>query len=238
MRVTIIMVMARREPFTLVYADEVKPHLRAIEARYHSVIRSVVETQLLHEPDVETRNRKPLKRPIVFGADWELRIGPDNRFRVFYQVNRGKPCSSRPGHRRQRSKSFVFRGRGVYGMKIASVADMKARLSAYLKESQEGPVIVTRNGKAVAVLLAVTDDDESGTVGVGPFAQVPGASRQVAPPDRGDRRHSTRAILAGSGRRKLQHCRKEETSETPKELTGPQPRLFDLPCLAASFCER
>src|SRR5580692_6629293 len=45
-------------------------------------------------------------------------------------------------------------------MKIASVADVKARLSAYLKESEEGPVVVTRNGKAVAVLLAVTDDDE------------------------------------------------------------------------------
>ena len=36
---------------------------------------------------METRNRKPLKRPIAFGADWELRLGPDNRFRVFYQVN-------------------------------------------------------------------------------------------------------------------------------------------------------
>ena len=45
-------------------------------------------------------------------------------------------------------------------MKIASVANIKARLSAYLKESEEGPVVVTRNGKAVAVLLAVTDDDE------------------------------------------------------------------------------
>ena len=45
-------------------------------------------------------------------------------------------------------------------MKIASVANIKARLSAYLKESREGPVVVTRNGKAVAVLLAVTDDDE------------------------------------------------------------------------------
>src|SRR6266403_5440328 len=45
-------------------------------------------------------------------------------------------------------------------MKIASVADVKARLSAYLKESQEGPVIITRNGKAAAVLLAVTDEDE------------------------------------------------------------------------------
>ncbi len=45
-------------------------------------------------------------------------------------------------------------------MKIASVADVKAKLSAYLKETQRGPVIVTRNGKAVAVLLAVTDEDE------------------------------------------------------------------------------
>jgi prevent-host-death family protein len=45
-------------------------------------------------------------------------------------------------------------------MKIASVADVKAHLSAYLKESQQGPVVVTRNGKAVAVLLAVTDEDE------------------------------------------------------------------------------
>jgi prevent-host-death family protein len=45
-------------------------------------------------------------------------------------------------------------------MKIASVADVKARLSAYLKESEDGPVVVTRNGKAVAVLVAVTDDDE------------------------------------------------------------------------------
>ena len=45
-------------------------------------------------------------------------------------------------------------------MKIASVATVKARLSAYLKESQEGPVIITQNGKAVAVLLAVTNEDE------------------------------------------------------------------------------
>jgi hypothetical protein len=78
--------MAKKQPFTLVYADEIKEHLRAIEAKYHPVIQSAIETQLLHEPDVETRNRKPLKRPIAFGADWELRLGPDNRFRVFYQV--------------------------------------------------------------------------------------------------------------------------------------------------------
>ncbi|MBI2301053.1 MAG: type II toxin-antitoxin system Phd/YefM family antitoxin [Armatimonadetes bacterium] len=45
-------------------------------------------------------------------------------------------------------------------MKIASVADVKARFSGYLRDSQDGPVVVTRHGRAVAVLLAVSDDDE------------------------------------------------------------------------------
>jgi prevent-host-death family protein len=45
-------------------------------------------------------------------------------------------------------------------MKIASVAEMKAQLSAYLKATEEGPVIVTRNGKPVAVLLGVEDEEE------------------------------------------------------------------------------
>ncbi len=85
------MVMARKQPWVLVYADEVKGHLRAIETKYHSLIESEVENQLLHDPDVETRNRKPLERPIAFGADWELRLGPDNRFRVFYQVKADSP---------------------------------------------------------------------------------------------------------------------------------------------------
>jgi prevent-host-death family protein len=40
------------------------------------------------------------------------------------------------------------------------VAEVKARLSSYLKATAEGPVVVTRNGKAVAVLLGVEDDKE------------------------------------------------------------------------------
>jgi hypothetical protein len=82
----ILVIMAKPAPFALVYADEVKQHLRAIEIKYHSLIQSEVEAQLLFDADVETRNRKPLKRQLAFGADWELRLGPDNRFRVFYQV--------------------------------------------------------------------------------------------------------------------------------------------------------
>ena len=45
-------------------------------------------------------------------------------------------------------------------MKIAPVADIKAQFSSYLKASEEGPVVVTKNGKPVAVLLSVKDEDE------------------------------------------------------------------------------
>lgn len=45
-------------------------------------------------------------------------------------------------------------------MKIASVAEVKARFSAFLKESEHGAVIVTRNGRPVAALVTVRDDDE------------------------------------------------------------------------------
>lgn len=46
-------------------------------------------------------------------------------------------------------------------MKIAALADVKAHLSAYVDECEnEGPVIITRNGKAAAVLLAPKDDDD------------------------------------------------------------------------------
>ncbi len=80
--------MTPRLAFELIYAPLVKRHLRAIEPKYHSFIREAIELQLKHEPDVETKNRKPLKRPILLGAKWELRCGRNNRFRVFYKVDR------------------------------------------------------------------------------------------------------------------------------------------------------
>ncbi len=80
--------MTTTNPFRLVYATQVKTHLKAIDRKYHPVIRQEIEIQLRFEPDVETRNRKPLTRTIEFGADWEMGCGPNNRFRMFYEVNR------------------------------------------------------------------------------------------------------------------------------------------------------
>jgi hypothetical protein len=42
---------------------------------------------LLFEPNIETKNRKPLRQPAPFNAEWELRFGPDNRFRVLYDID-------------------------------------------------------------------------------------------------------------------------------------------------------
>jgi prevent-host-death family protein len=45
-------------------------------------------------------------------------------------------------------------------VKIASVAEVKSQLSAFLKASERGPVVVTRNGRPVAVIVGVQDEDE------------------------------------------------------------------------------
>ena len=45
-------------------------------------------------------------------------------------------------------------------MRVASVADVKAKFSSYLKTSEEGPVVITKNGKPVAVILSIADEDE------------------------------------------------------------------------------
>ena len=45
-------------------------------------------------------------------------------------------------------------------MKIASVAYVKGQFSAFLKSSEGGPVVVTRNGRPVAVIVGVQDEDE------------------------------------------------------------------------------
>lgn len=48
----------------------------------------------------------------------------------------------------------------IMAMKIASVAEIKAKFSAFLKASEGGPIIVTRNGRPVAVIVGVQDEDE------------------------------------------------------------------------------
>lgn len=45
-------------------------------------------------------------------------------------------------------------------MKIAPLAEVKDRFSAYIEESRESPVVVTRNGRPVAMLISIEEEDD------------------------------------------------------------------------------
>jgi hypothetical protein len=79
--------MGKRSEFTLCFAPESIEHLGWIDRKYHGLLRRTIQEQLTHTPTQETRNRKPLDPPSPFEASWELRCGPDSRFRIFYDVD-------------------------------------------------------------------------------------------------------------------------------------------------------
>ena len=74
-------------------------------------------------------------------------------------------------------------------MRIAPLADVKARLSAYLEECErEGPIVITRNGRPAAVLLTpLNEDDLEGLL----FARSPRFQALLE--------RSRRSIRAGKG---------------------------------------
>jgi mRNA-degrading endonuclease RelE of RelBE toxin-antitoxin system len=67
--------------YRIEYSPATEQHLRVLTARQRCVVFDAVDQQLEHEPDVETRNRKPMRpNPL---APWELRIG---ELRVYYEI--------------------------------------------------------------------------------------------------------------------------------------------------------
>ena len=56
--------------------------MRWLTTRQQTIVLDAVDRQLLNQPNVETRNRKPMRPNPV--APWELRIG---NLRVYYEVN-------------------------------------------------------------------------------------------------------------------------------------------------------
>ena len=45
-------------------------------------------------------------------------------------------------------------------MEIAPVTEVKAKLSEFIADSKNEPVVITRNGKAVAALIHLSDEAE------------------------------------------------------------------------------
>jgi mRNA-degrading endonuclease RelE of RelBE toxin-antitoxin system len=73
--------------FEIEYAPEVIDHLLVIDRKYHGLIRRAIYEQLRFTPEEETRNRKPLQKPVSLQATWEFRFGPANRFRAYYEID-------------------------------------------------------------------------------------------------------------------------------------------------------
>ncbi len=67
--------------FEIKFTEGAIEDLRSLKRAERRKILAELESQLIYEPAVETRNRKRL-RPNKL-AEWELRI---DRFRVFYDV--------------------------------------------------------------------------------------------------------------------------------------------------------
>lgn len=68
--------------FEIDFSPEAVEHLKNLTARERSLVLDQIGIQLAHEPDIETRRRKPLRPNPLF--PWELRLG---NLRVFYDVD-------------------------------------------------------------------------------------------------------------------------------------------------------
>jgi mRNA-degrading endonuclease RelE of RelBE toxin-antitoxin system len=67
--------------YTIEYSPDAEEHLQRLTARQRKIVLDTVDRQLLNQPNVETKNRKPMRPNPV--APWELRIGS---LRVYYDV--------------------------------------------------------------------------------------------------------------------------------------------------------
>jgi mRNA-degrading endonuclease RelE of RelBE toxin-antitoxin system len=68
--------------YRIEFTHEADEHLGLLAARERATLLDQIERQLLHQPTVETRNRKPMRpNPL---APWELRVG---HLRAYYEVS-------------------------------------------------------------------------------------------------------------------------------------------------------
>jgi mRNA-degrading endonuclease RelE of RelBE toxin-antitoxin system len=68
-------------PYVIEYSPQAEDHMRWLTTRQQRTVLDTVDRQLLHQPAMETRNRKPMRPNPV--APWELRIGD---LRVYYET--------------------------------------------------------------------------------------------------------------------------------------------------------
>src|SRR5881394_2753577 len=88
-------------------------------------------------------------------------IRPEQSLPRFLSDRQGEAGSTDRCRRSERPEPPVRWRGGSSAMKTASAAKIAAQFDDYLEATREQPVLVTKNGKPVAVLLAVQDKAEA-----------------------------------------------------------------------------
>ena len=94
------------------------------------------------------------------------------------------------------------------------MAEVKAHFSGYLRASEQGPVVVTRNGKPVAVVLALTDEEELERL---MMAHSPGLQASLDA--------ARKRIRAGVGIRNEDFWKEVESEKETRKRSGKQQKL-------------
>jgi mRNA-degrading endonuclease RelE of RelBE toxin-antitoxin system len=141
--------------FDILLRELAKKELKAIRIHERRRILSAIDRQLKREPKKETRNRKPLLNVSPdFEFDpplWELRVGD---YRVFYDVNEADETVQ------VRAVRWEARRRHArYCMKKTTIERFKEDPEKDLATAQEDRLVVTRNGKPIALILGLTNYD-------------------------------------------------------------------------------
>ena len=127
--------------FHLAYTEGVLENLKELRATDRKRILDKIEDQLRHNPTQETRNKKivvGLKPPWEHEEPvWELR---DRRIPGLCRGSRRTGQAATPNHRK-------------YPMKVISLE--KANLGNCVREAQQDGVVLTSQGKPVALVIGV-----------------------------------------------------------------------------------
>ncbi|MFT5474083.1 MAG: hypothetical protein ACI9OU_002637 [Candidatus Promineifilaceae bacterium] len=78
--------MKNHAPFHHIYSTQMRSQLEALERRALLLVSRAIERRLSYEPRIAVRNRKPFRAPIL-EANWQLRFGPGNAYRVFHNID-------------------------------------------------------------------------------------------------------------------------------------------------------
>ena len=140
--------------FTIEFSEAVAEDLADLRAFDRKQILGQIDTQLIHQPTAETRNKKKLvglDPPWEHaGPVWELRVG---EFRVFYAVDEEE---ARVTVRAIRRKLPHKTTEGPYENGIHG----RCHARSLRRRAQQEKVILTRNGHPIALIVSVDGMDE------------------------------------------------------------------------------